>query len=161
MDILIPQIIFQVINFLVVLGLLTYLLYKPILQIFKERSERIEKGQKAAQEAINQQEKLVEYEEKKQRELEKKIATKLEKASKEAEEHKARLMEKAKVDVDDFIDKQHKKTEQEKAQVLAKMQEGLADAVVLATEKILAKKLTKQEKDTLVTQQLEEALQGM
>lgn len=161
MDILIPQIIFQVINFLVVLGLLTYLLYKPILEIFKDRADRIEKGQKAAQEAMEQQEKIVQYEEKKHRELEKKIAAKLEKASQEAEEHKTRLMEKAKADVDDYIDKQHKKTEQEKAQVLAKMQEGLADAVVLATEKILAKKLTKVEKDTLVTQQLAEALRGM
>ncbi len=161
MDILIPQIIFQVINFLVVLGLLTYLLYKPILQIFKERSERIEKGQKAAQEAIEQKEKISVYEEKKQRELEKKIATKLEKVSQEAEEYKATLMEKAKLDVAEYVEKQQKKSEQERTQILSKMQEGLAGAVVVATEKILAKKLTEKDKETLVAQQLEEALRGM
>lgn len=161
MDILIPQIIFQVINFLVVLGLLTYFLYKPILEIFKERSERIEKGQLAAQQAIEQKEKISEYEEKKHRELEKKIASKLEKASEEAEELKARLIEKAKVEVADYVDKQHKKSEQERSQILSKMQEGLANAVIVATEKVLRKKLTEKEKETLVTQQLEEALQGM
>lgn len=161
MDILLPQILFQIINFLVVLGLLSYLLYKPILEVFRERSERIEKGQKAAQEAIEQREKIAEYEAKKEREIEKKIAAKLEKATADAAQQKIQLTEKAKQDVESYVAKQQAKWEQDRAQMLSTMQENLAGAVVLATEKILQKKLTKQEKDSLVSKQLEQALQQM
>lgn len=161
MDILLPQILFQIINFLVVLGLLSYLLYKPILEVFRERSERIEKGQIAAQEAIEQREKIAEYEAKKERETEKKIAAKLEKATADAAQQKIQLTEKARQDVESYVAKQQAKWEQDRAQMLSTMQENLASAVVLATEKILQKKLTKQEKDSLVSKQLEQALQQM
>lgn len=161
MDILLPQILFQIINFLVVLGLLSYLLYKPILEVFRERSERIEKGQIAAQEAIEQREKIAEYEAKKERETEKKIAAKLEKATADAAQQKIQLTEKARQDVESYVAKQQAKWEQDRAQMLSTMQENLASAVVLATEKIMQKKLTKQEKDSLVSKQLEQALQQM
>jgi len=159
MDIQLSQILFQVINFSVVLGLLTYLLYKPIQQIFEERAERIEKGQLAAQEAIEQKDKIAQYEEKKRREIEKKIASEFEKATKEAQELKSSLMDKAKTDVSQFVTKQQQKWEEEKVQMLSKLQDGLAGAVIVATERVLAKKLTAQDKEKLVEQQLQQALQ--
>lgn len=53
MDINTTQILFQLINFSVVLGGLTYLLYRPILGIFEERAKRVSQGQAAAQKALN------------------------------------------------------------------------------------------------------------
>jgi len=38
MDIQLPQIIFQIVNFGVVVGALTYLLYKPVKKMLDERS---------------------------------------------------------------------------------------------------------------------------
>ena len=49
MEIDISQILFQIVNFSVVLAALTFLLYKPIFKMFLERAKRIEEGQKAAQ----------------------------------------------------------------------------------------------------------------
>lgn len=161
MDILVPQIIFQMINFLVVLGLLSYLLYKPILEIFKERADRIEKGQKAAQEAIEQKEKIALYEEKKRKELDKKVSSELETASKEADKYKDSLMEKAKDEVATYVDKQRQKWEQDRTQMLNQMQTSLVDTVVVATERVLSKKLTEKEKEQLVTEQLQQALQEL
>lgn len=161
MDILVPQIIFQMINFLVVLGLLSYLLYKPILEIFKERADRIEKGQKAAQEAIEQKEKIALYEEKKRKELDKKVSSELETASKEADKYKDSLMEKAKDEVATYVDKQRQKWEQDRVQMLNQMQTSLVDTVVLATERVLSKKLTEKDKEQLVTEQLQQALQEL
>ena len=60
MDIQITQILFQAINFSVVLGALTFLLYKPVLKMFDERSQKIAEGQKAAEAAIQDKEKLEE-----------------------------------------------------------------------------------------------------
>lgn len=161
MDILVPQIIFQMINFLVVLGLLSYLLYKPILEIFKERADRIEKGQKAAQEAIEQKEKIAQYEEKKRKELDKKVTAELETASKEADKYKDSLMEKAKDEVATYVEKQRQKWEQDRTEMLNQMQTSLVDTVVLATEKVLSKKLTEKDKEQLVTAQLQQALQEL
>lgn len=161
MDILVPQIIFQMINFLVVLGLLSYLLYKPILEIFKERADRIEKGQKAAQEAIEQKEKIALYEEKKRKELDKKVSSELETASKEADKYKDSLMEKAKDEVATYVDKQRQKWEQDRTQMLNQMQTSLVDTVVVATERVLSKKLTEKDKEQLVTEQLQQALQEL
>ena len=41
MDIQLPQIIYQLVNFGVVFGAVTYLLYKPVQKILDERSKRI------------------------------------------------------------------------------------------------------------------------
>ena len=63
MNIVFPQILFQIINFSIVMGALWYLLYEPVMKIFSERAKRIEEGQLAAQEAIAQQEKIDELKE--------------------------------------------------------------------------------------------------
>lgn len=158
MEIVLPQIIFQIVNFSIVLGVLSYLLYRPITQIFQERAERIEKGQQAAQEAIEQQALMSQLEEKKRLDLEKQIAKLLEKASAEAEEHKAKLMERAKLDAADFQQKQRVKWDQERAQLVVEQKRAMIEAVILATEKVIAKKLTKEDKTSLVSQQIDQVL---
>lgn len=158
MEIVLPQIIFQIVNFSIVLGVLSYLLYRPITQIFQERAERIEKGQQAAQEAIEQQALMSQMEEKKRLDLEKQIAKLLEKASAEAEEHKAKLMERAKLDAVDFQQKQRVKWDQERAQLVVEQKRAMIEAVIIATEKVIAKKLTKEDKSSLVSQQIDQVL---
>ena len=93
------------INFLVVLGLLSYLLYKPILEILKNAQTELRKARKARQEAIEQRENCV-IREKKRKELDKKVSSELETASKEADKYKDSLMEKAKDEVTTYVDKQ-------------------------------------------------------
>ena len=58
MDIQLPQILFQAINFSVVMGALTFLLYKPVLKMFDERSQKISEGLKAAEAALKEKEEL-------------------------------------------------------------------------------------------------------
>jgi len=158
MEIVLPQIIFQAVNFFIVLCILSYLLYRPITQIFQERAERIEKGQQAAQEAIEQQAIMSQLEEKKRLELEKQIAKLLDQASGEADEHKQKLMERAKLDAAEFQQKQRIKWDQERAQLLSEHRTAMVEAVMLATEKVIGKKLTKDDKTHLVDQQINDVL---
>lgn len=158
MEIVLPQIIFQAVNFLIVLGVLSYLLYKPITQIFEERAERIEKGQRAAQEAIEQQALLTQVGEKQRLELEKKTAQLLDQASKEAEEHKEKLMARAKLDAAEYLQKQRVKWDQERALLIAEHRQDLIRAVSMATEKLIKLKLSASEEEKLVNAQIEVAL---
>ena len=70
-------------------------------------------------------------------------------------------MEKAKDEVATYVDKQRQKWEQDRVQMLNQMQTSLVDTVVLATERVLSKKLTEKDKEQLVTEQLQQALQEL
>jgi len=54
------QIIFQIINFTILLLLLKKFLYKPILKILKQRAQKIEEGIEAAEKSIEERDKLEE-----------------------------------------------------------------------------------------------------
>ena len=58
MDIQFPLILFQIINFSIVLFILNKLLYKPIVNILEQRKKKVEAGQKAADDNIKTQEEL-------------------------------------------------------------------------------------------------------
>ncbi len=55
MEIQIPQILFQILNFAIILAVLTKFLYKPILKTINERSQKIRDGLEAAEKNIKLQ----------------------------------------------------------------------------------------------------------
>ena len=130
-------ILIQVVNFGLLMVVLTYLLYKPVLNLLKEREEKIAKGisdAKAAEAALATAE-----EEKKGI-----IAA----ANTEAEAMAARATEHASHKADQIVSDAHKKAEQVikdagdrgselKAQALKESEAEIAKLAVLAAEKIL------------------------
>lgn len=158
MEVVLPQIIFQAINFFILFGALSFLIYRPIMKIFQDRAKRIEDGQRAAQEAIEQQALLSEMEQQKRLEMEQKMADLLEDASNQAQEHKNKLMERAKLDAAEYQQKQRIKWDQEKSQLLLEYRHSMVDAVILATEKVIQNKLTKSDKSEMIDRQLDEVL---
>ncbi|MFZ1721561.1 MAG: ATP synthase F0 subunit B [Microgenomates group bacterium] len=95
MDIQLTQILFQLVNFSVVLGALTYLLYKPVLKIFDERARRIHEGQKAAEEAIETQNNIEEMKKEATTALKRERSRLLKEAQAEADAQKSALLEEA------------------------------------------------------------------
>ena len=74
MEIKLAQVIFQAINFLVVLSGLTFLLYKPVLKILEQRANKIKEAQQAAEATLKEKEGLEEYKKKVKKETDKKAA---------------------------------------------------------------------------------------
>jgi F0F1-type ATP synthase membrane subunit b/b' len=54
MEINFLQILFQAINFGVVFGAITFLLYKPVMKMLDERAKKIAEGQSAAEKSIRE-----------------------------------------------------------------------------------------------------------
>lgn len=141
MDIQLPQILFQIINFGVVLGALTYLLYKPILKVLDERAKRIEEGQKAAQKAIADQENIEETKKQIRQKAEKEAAKLMDEASKTADQKKTQLAAKAKEEALKEVERLRDAWTDEKRKSLQDMKQAFAEAVITASEKVVGESL--------------------
>lgn len=155
------DILFQIVNFSVVLGALTFLLYKPVLKIFAERSRRIEEGQKAAQKALEQQAKIDEIKQKTEAEMKKKAAQALKEATKEAAERKAELIAEAEVQAKAEIAKLKDAWKTEKEQQISELNKQVVTAVLAATEKVVGKSLTTKDHEKLIDAELKTVLKAL
>ncbi len=155
------HIIFQILNFGVVLGALTYLLYKPILKMFAERAKRIEEGQKAAQKAIEQQSKIEEIKQKTEAEAKKKAAGVLKEATQEAENKKAELLEEARAAAAAEVEKMKQAWKSEKEQLIANIRAEVVETVMTASEKVLGKSLDAKAHSKLIDEELANVLKTL
>jgi F-type H+-transporting ATPase subunit b len=135
-------IIIQAFNFGLLLALLSYLLYKPVLKLLADREARIAQGIKDAEEAGKA---------KAEAEQEKKtvIAT----ANKEAEAMTARAKEHAAVKADEIVTEAQRKADQVvkdaalrgdelKAAALKESEAEIAKLAILAAEKVLKERVS-------------------
>lgn len=162
MDINIAQILFQIVNFSVVVGALTILLYKPILKIFEERARRIEEGQKAATAAIKGNEQIDEMRKEVKKEIAKEKAKELKEAHVQAEEMKAQILAEAKEEAQKQIAKLKTEWLAEQQDMLKKSQTAIVEAVIQTSEKVLGESLKtdKKQKD-LIESELKNVLKAL
>lgn len=161
MDIQLPQILFQIINFSVVLGALVYLLYKPLMKILDERAERVAQSLKEAELAAQEKEKLQSFKTKSKREAEKEAATILEDAKKLATKRKQELTAEAKEALTKEMQKAEARWQAEKKQMAADMKKQLVEGVIEVSGLVIGKKLDKKANEKLINQGLDEVLQSL
>lgn len=137
MEIKLLQILFQIVNFSVVLGALTYLLYKPVLKVLDERQKRIVEGQRAAEAAIKDKEKLTELEKEVKQAAEKQASEILEKARESAKRTEAELLASARKKAEEEVEKLTSSWKDEKKQHLEDMRREFVSAVVATAEKVV------------------------
>jgi F-type H+-transporting ATPase subunit b len=137
MDIQLPQILFQIINFGVVAGALTFLLYKPVKKTLQERSNRIEEAQKAAEAAIAQNKNIDEMKKKIQKQAEEKAANLVDEAVKEAQARRKELLAQARKDAQTEAEKIVASAQDERIQILKEAKNQFEEAVFTSVEKIV------------------------
>lgn len=141
MDIQLTQILFQIVNFSVVVGALSYFLYKPVLKIFDERSLRIAEGQKAAQKAIEAQEQLETTKQKAESEIKKERAQVLSEAQEQAKKQAQEIIAQAKEEAKQEREKLTAKWQEEKAALLQQSKQDMIDAVIAVSAKVVGETL--------------------
>ncbi len=161
MDIQLPQIIFQLIHFSVLVGALSYLLYKPVQKIFEERAGRIEAGLKAAEENIAQQGKIKDYQSKVKKEAEKQATEILDEARQKAEQRRKQILAEAKQESEAVREKLVKEWETEKKQLLVSMRQELVDSVIAVSQKVIGKSLDKKEQTALIDQEIDSIVKAL
>jgi F-type H+-transporting ATPase subunit b len=148
------QLLFQIINFGVLVFLLKRFMYKPIITIIKQRNKKIEDSIKAAEASLKEKAKLEQIKKKAIEEAEKEAVLIIDKAKKQANIEGKDLIdhacEQAKVEVDKkFVTMTEKLAEQEKNITLK-----ITDLVIKATSKVLKGSLTDKEQKQIIDQEI-------
>ncbi len=161
MDIQFPQILFQIINFSVVLGALVYFLYKPVQKILDERAKLVEEGQLAAQKAIAESEKFEDTKKGIKQKAEKEAAKLLEEATQSAKERREQLLAKAKEEALQEVERLRQAWNEEKRASLQNMKKEFAEAVVATAEKVIGSSLDSKAQSKLIDQELSNLLKTL
>lgn len=147
----------QLVNFLLLFGLLYFFAYKPILRMFDERSRRIKESVEQADQ-VKQQAAQAEEENRKKleasaREGQEAIARAMrsaegarQKAQEEAREEAGTLLEQARADI-----------QRERDEVIGELRQEFADLAVEAAEKVIEKSLDRETHRELIDRVLDES----
>ncbi len=132
---------FQALNFLVLLIVLKFILYKPLMQVLKDREKRIKEGVENAEKADQM---LAESEVSHQNILKTaKVESHgiLESAKKSAEETKRTIIENAQAEANKIVESGKNIVEMEKGRATQELKNEAVRLVMLTAEKVLKEKL--------------------
>lgn len=161
MNIDILQIFLQAVNFFVVMGALSFLLYRPILKVLDERSKRIQEGNKAAEAAIKQRDALDDMKSQAKKELDKEKTQVLKKATQDARKTADGIVEKAHSEAQAIVDKAKKQMADEKKQAFADMRKELAEAVLTVSKTVLPQSIDEKKHTMLIDTELDAILKTL
>jgi F-type H+-transporting ATPase subunit b len=156
MEIQVTSILLQMLNFGVVVGLLTYLLVKPVRKMLEERAEKIAAGQKAAEAALREKSSIDSLKAEVEREAKAEAKKILAAARKEAEVRKEELMAEVKAEVQKARDKAVKSIETERKAALEGMHAEFEKAVLAVAESVIGASLDAKEHAALIKKSLKD-----
>jgi len=152
-----PTLLTQVVTFVILLVILRFVAYKPIMRMLDERSRRVKESMEQA-ESVKEQSARAEEELKKQlgeasREGQERIA----RAVKAGEEVKQKAQEEAKKDAETLLGRARAEIQRERDEAIGVVRREFADLTVLAAGKVIEKSLDKEEHRELIDKVLEES----
>lgn len=132
-------IIIQIINFVALASILSYLLYKPVLKILSERENTIKQGLIDAESAAKAKENAEEEKREIVSAAHKEAGEVANRASSHAKENAAEIISEAEIKAAKTISVANEKAEVLKQQAIKESEAEVAKMAVLATEKLLKK----------------------
>ena len=151
------EFIFYLINFLILMGVLTRFLYKPFLNMLAARKQSIkdaldnaELTNRRADEKMEQYSKRISKVEEESREI---IRTAKIKADAQARD----IIEDARKEAGDIIAKAEKTIEKEKEQAMEEMKQEIAVLAVMAAEKIVEREIQRAGQEAIVEEVIRQA----
>lgn len=155
-----PSLLAQLINFTLLLVLLSVLAYKPLLRVLDERKKRIQEGLDAAEES-----------KRRLSDTEKAVAEELAKAREEgqaligqAQQMSSRIQEEgrtqARVETEQLLERARSESQMERDGAIAVLRREFADLTITAAERVIRRSLDEDTHRQLIEEVLAEAPQG-
>jgi F-type H+-transporting ATPase subunit b len=152
-----PTLLAQLINVVILFGLLYLVAYKPVMRMLDERSRRVK-------ESMEQTEQIKQQAERAEEESAKRIAE----ASREGEEVVARAMrtgeevrkeaqEQARQEAETLISRARAEIQQERNEAVGELRQEFADLTITAAEKVIDRSLDKKAHRQIIDKVLEES----
>jgi len=133
-------IVIQVFNFALLMAALWYFLYTPVLNLIKERQDKIAKGVTDADEAAELREKANEERAETLESAHKEAEAVVARAETAAQEQSAEIVSSAEQRAESIVRDAHARGDEEKAKLKREAEAEVAKTAVLAAEKILREK---------------------
>ena len=155
-----PGLLTHLISFVILVALLSYLLYKPLIRVLDQRSERIreslEASQRAQEEAARSQEEMQEQLESARAEGQQMIAQAREVADRFREEELARAREEIAAE----RSRAEANIQRERDAAIEDLRREFAGLAVVAAERVIRRSLDDSDHSTLIGQVLDEGSQS-
>jgi F-type H+-transporting ATPase subunit b len=152
-----PLLVAQIINFLILLGLLYLFAYKPILKMFDERANKIKESmdmtESVKQQAANAEEEAKKRIEEASQEGQEVIA----RAIKTGEEIRQKAENDAKPEAEALVDRARQEIQQERDEAIAELRKEFTDLTIAAAEKVIEQELDKERHLKLIEKVLDES----
>ena len=152
-----PTLLAQIVNFLILFGLLYLVAYKPILRMFDERSKRIKESMDQT-EAIKEQAANAEEETKKRIEAAGKEGQEvISRAMRTGEEARQRAHQEAGKEAEVIIDKGRLEIERQRDEAIDELRREFTDLTIDAAEKVIERSLDKEGHREIIEKVLDES----
>ncbi len=152
-----PTLIAQVINFLILFGILFVVAYKPIMKMLDERSKKIKDSMEQS-ELVKEQATRAEEEVKKQLEAAAKDGQEvIARAVKTGEELRQRAQQQARQEAEALIARARVEIQRERDEAVDELRKEFADLTILAAEKVIDRSLDKKVHHQLIDKVMEES----
>ncbi len=152
-----PSFIGQLINFLILLGLLTFFGYKPIRRMLDERANRIKKSMEQAEATKQEYDRArVEVEKRisKARDEGQSIVGQSEQAG---ERIKEEARQGARKEAQAIVDRTREELERDRDKIVDELRKEFVDMAILAAEKVISETLDKEKHRQIIEKTLEES----
>jgi F-type H+-transporting ATPase subunit b len=153
----VPTLLAQIVNVVILLVVLYFVAYKPVMRMLDERSRRIKDSMKQADD-IKEQAARTEEEVKKQleaasREGQKRIAQ----AEKASEEMREKAKQGARQEAETIITQARGEIQRERDEAISELRKEVADLTIAAAEKVIDRSLDKKAHRELIDKVLKES----
>jgi F-type H+-transporting ATPase subunit b len=155
-----PSLLTQVVTFIILLVLLRFVAYKPLMRMLDERSRRVKESMDQA-ESIKEQSARAEEEVKKQLEVASKEGQdRIARAVKTGEEVKQKAQAEARQEAEALLDRARTEIQRERDEAIGEVRREFADLTIMAAGKVIDRSLDKEEHRELIAKVLEESTTG-
>lgn len=161
MDIQLPQIIFQMINFGVVLAALTYFIYKPVLKLLSDRRKNIAAAAEAAAAVMQEKEDLERVRENTLLKANQKAKKMEDEIRKEAKADAKLLLEHSKEEITAKEIKFSSELAKLKKEELKSMEVEIKKAALTVAEKVLGESIDAKKHQKLIDDQINEIIESL
>ncbi len=141
----------QIVNFTILLGILTFFVYRPLIDLLDARRERIAKAMEYAKSVEEQARELERFRLEQLKKVDQEIGAMLERGKRAAENVRDKILEEAKREANAVLAKGRRQLEDERVQVLHDVQASLATMIVRMTEKILEREFSDADQKRLLS----------
>lgn len=143
-------IVFTLINTAIILLLYTFFLHKPVMKILEQRKQQIGDEMKAAEDAQKEAEAIKAEYTSKLKESQEEAAQIVSAAVKRAGERENQIIAEAQQEAADMKKKAEESIELEKKKAINEIKDQISDIVIMASEKVCEKEISKSDNEALI-----------